>query len=278
MRLIAILLVCCWGVGLRASVLHPAEGRTREDDLEVRGGRVEGFLSWESVAALPGVQTHLAPLDWLDGEHRIEALPLEALVRALGGDPTRQTVVTDSADGYQSHFSPQVIADAKPIVVLRIGGLPPKEWPRGGLPFWPGPFFISVIPSLAPEAAADRFASHKRPFAVTRLRLMQWEDYTRGATPTVGGEQMPLVARGRALFEVSCASCHNVPGGMGGGFAQRNTLILATYAQAMPDYFNGYVRNPKASRADARMPAQPDVTDAELDGLRAYLAALHPQR
>ena len=284
MKLIPVLLAltCLSARLLHAETLTLSETRAHPTDLEVAGfpGIPEGasrFLSWDQVAALPGVRSLEDTTDWLDTPQKLEILPLEALWQALGREESSDALVADCADGYQSHFPASYLDEGKPFLILRINGLKPEDWPRGPLSFWPGPFVISVSSKLAPEAAADRHASHKRPFAVARLSAVNWATFTSGLGATAAAGAPPPVARGRDLYLLNCASCHNVDNRLGGSFAQRQTVILAVFARTMPDYFNNYVRNPTSVRPDSRMPASPFYLDSEIQSLRAFLTSLHPQ-
>lgn len=259
--------------------IHPE--RASITDLEISGfsGQPEGasgFVRWADIANLPQVQSKQDPTDWLTEPQQLKILFLADLWQALGVDSGTDTLIADCSDGYQSNFPSEYIDAAKPFLVLEVNGQQPEQWPRGSLKFWPGPYVIHVSEKLAPEYCKDQFVLHKRPYAVSKIRAVRWKTfaeplYTGGlANPT------PAVARGRELYQIGCSSCHNVNDTLGGKYAHRPTLILSVFANSLPDYFKGYVRNPKDIRPDSRMPAHPTLTAEELEGLRAFVQQLHP--
>ncbi|MBW1882535.1 MAG: cytochrome c, partial [Deltaproteobacteria bacterium] len=77
---------------------------------------------------------------------------------------------------------------------------------------------------------------------------------------------------GYALFQRSCASCHAI-NGQGGKIGPDLNVPRSIVEYRPIEEIKSYVRNPEATRYTS-MPAHPDLSDADLDALVAYLEAM----
>jgi hypothetical protein len=64
---------------------------------------------------------------------------------------------------------------------------------------------------------------------------------------------------------------------VGSELAGHPWLVLSAWAVGSPEYFDVYVRDPKAKNPHAGMPGNPGYDDATIGALRAYLQTYSPQ-
>ena len=86
------------------------------------------------------------------------------------------------------------------------------------------------------------------------------------------------------VFEERCASCHRVRGTRAKGtqgpdltlFALRTTFGSGVWPNR-PEFLAPWIKNAPGMKPGVKMPAFPDLTEEELQGLLAYLRQLGPQ-
>ncbi len=77
---------------------------------------------------------------------------------------------------------------------------------------------------------------------------------------------------GKAVFENSCKACHSIAG-EGGKLAQLGGPLDGVGAKHDAAWLRKYIQDPKAAKADAKMP-KVKLTDQELADIVAYLGTL----
>ncbi|MBC8012030.1 MAG: cytochrome c [Burkholderiales bacterium] len=251
-------------------------------DLEV-AGLLEGvpagesrWVRWADLRALPSREITVEG-EFVPGPQRVTVVFLDDLLKNLPVKAEADTVLADCTDGYASIYTREYIAHWKPFVVLEINGAGPEAWPPAGLTFNPGPYVISVSDVIAPGVAAMLDVSHKRPWGVSRLRVVREADALK---PFGEGEWAGLSAsglRGRELWVNSCFSCHKGPGEeLGGTKGGRPFAVIRAYAQFNPGYLKTYVRTPTELNPSAKMAAHPHYTDEQLGELIDFIVGRKP--
>jgi len=102
-----------------------------------------------------------------------------------------------------------------------------------------------------------------------------YKDY---AAPTPDSEQ---AARGQQLFNTQCAACHTVKGTPARGvigpdlslFGMRTTMGSGVWDNT-PENLKRWIRDSAAMKPGSKMPPFPQLSDADLEALSAYLYSL----
>jgi hypothetical protein len=282
-----ILRVTC---ALAAAALLPA-GLTGARALELRRdrgspfdlavtGRLTGlppgetrYLRWSDLRALPVVRLRLRD-EFVPGEQEVTVLYLEELWRALPRGPGADVLLATCRDGYASIYRQDFMARYRPFLVLEIDGHGPELWPPPGLKFNPGPYAISISPTVVPAVAALLDPGHKKPWGVVTLEVASFPERFHDAYSGDWGRLSLRAGQGREIWINSCASCHAGPGTIFGGSQSGQAFaVLATLAGCNAPFFRHYVRHPQELVPAAKMEGHPHYTDAQLDALIAFLTA-----
>jgi hypothetical protein len=265
-------------LGARAPQLPLYAERSSDLDLVLTGllaGADPGarrYARWADLARLPRTKLRLTG-EFVPGEQEVTVVFLSDLWAALPVLSAADTLLATCSDGYAAVYPTPFIRDYRPFLVLEINGQGPEKWPPAGLRFNPGPYVISVSPSVVPAVAELVDAGHKRPWGVTTLEIARLE--SRFGAMFGGSWAGAGVAerRGRELWIHSCASCHRGPEEVFGGTkSDRPFALLAAQARDAPDYFRRYVTDPKGVVPTAKMEAHPHYTEAQLAALTAFVA------
>lgn len=249
-----------------ALAFHSARQAPQDLPIDLGPGRGRVYVSYGALRALPQTSARVQG-ELGAGTERVQGVLLGELARALGV-PAGAGVLAPCSDGYLSVYSPAFIARYRPLLVLTIDGRPPEQWPPPGMNDNPGPYLIVVAEDLAPGVSRVRDIRHKEPWGVTGLRFVRLDEAFAALPRTP--------ALGRELWINCCASCHagpspGTPGGAKAGPAA-GFAALQALARSDPVYFRRYVRQPTALVPGARMEANPDYGEADLDALTAFLA------
>jgi mono/diheme cytochrome c family protein len=132
-----------------------------------------------------------------------------------------------------------------------------------------GPYLISS-PDFRPSF---KILSHEDepqiPWGVVRLEVQNEAVVFNAIRPRLLGSNPREVQDGYRIAQQNCFRCHN-SGDEGGTKAQRPWTVLATWAQASPEYFMAYIHDPKAKNPKAQMPGFPNYDEATLHALTKY--------
>jgi len=265
--------------GSMASSLTIHPDRTAATDLAISTPNVggdavtTGYVRWSDLAKLPSSHLTLTG-EFVPGEQEVTVVLLSDLWAALPRPSGADTLLATCTDGYAAVFRADFITQFRPFLILEINRRGPDHWPPAGLTFNPGPYVISVASQVAPAVASLVDAGHKRPWGVTALTITRYTDafavFFRA--PWTGLSARAIAGRG--LWINSCASCHQGPSrSLGGTKSNVAFEILAARAQHAPEVFHGYIRDPKAIVANAKMQPHPDYTDEQLAALQAFVTA-----
>ncbi len=244
-------------------------------DLQVSGvqGAPTAWVRWQDLRQLP-TQTITVADEFVPGPQKVTIVLLADLLAALPLRPDGNTLLASCTDGYAAVFSQDFIQRFHPFLVLEIDGRGPESWPPPGLTYNPGPYVVSVSPTLAPDLPTHPDMSHKRPWGVNHLQWVVADQALSSLSQGPWADLSPRAIAGRTLWIESCFSCHTGPGDqIGGTKSARPFEVLRALALYNEPYVRTYIRSPKALNAQAKMTPHPHYTDPELDALLAFLRA-----
>jgi mono/diheme cytochrome c family protein len=258
-----------------AVALH--DHRLSPSDLEV-GGDLTGlspgttrYVTYNTLLTLPQVTYTVKDDSNFTGPTEVSGVPLENLGRLLGASPASDLVVAICDDKYRTNYPPAYLAAHHPLLVLKINGQPPERWPKDaeGHGQDMGPYMISH-PSFTPSFKILAHEDEPQiPWGVVRFEFRN-EKTVFGAIAPRGKTASDLaVQAGYRIAQQNCFRCHN-QGTEGGEKAGHPWLVLSAWANASPEYFSAYVRNPQLKNPHAQMPGNPRYDDPTLHALTDY--------
>jgi mono/diheme cytochrome c family protein len=243
-------------------------------DLEVAGdlagvprGSVR-YLARKDLLALPQLAYTVSDDANLTAPTKISGVSLEELRIRLAASPASDMVAAVCVDRYRASYPRDYLSSHHPLLVLLIDGQPPDRWPKGlGLDM--GPYLISH-PMFTPSFKILSHSDEPQiPWGVTRLELRDQQALLAAIAPLGPRAQEAAVQAGYKIAQQNCFRCHHM-GEEGGQKSGRSWTVLATWANASPDYFAAYIRNPKSKNGKAEMPGFPAYDDATITALNAY--------
>jgi mono/diheme cytochrome c family protein len=253
-------------------------------DLEVDsepGGdrRSKQYVSREYLLRLPQVTATVTDDANFKKPTEISGVLVEELRTALRVPASADLTVAICGDQYHAHFPADYIELHQPILVLKINGKGPDEWPKDvdGHTVYLGPYLIShakFTPSFKILAHADEA---QIPWGVVRLEFRQKEKVFGAIAPRGPAASDANVRAGFRIAQQNCFRCHNA-GAEGGTKAGIPWPVLAGWATAAPEKFAAYVRNPQASNAESQMTASPQYDDATMAALIDYFKTFANRR
>ena len=251
--------------------------RHAASDLEV-GGSLEGvrsgetrFISYKQLAQLPQ-ESYTVTDDTNFGKTvKISGLALDALPALLGPKEGALMLIAICDDRYEAHYPAAYLRAHHPLLVLKVNGKEPVQWPADvdGVPM--GPYMISH----ARYQPAFRVLAHEDeaqvPWGVVRIDVRNESEVYAPIEPRGPNTNDPVVQQGYAIARQSCFRCHS-SSGEGGLKSTKRWEDLARKAVLDPKYFDAYVRDPKKVNAKSQMAASPQYDDATLNALRRYFS------
>jgi hypothetical protein len=128
-------------------VLHKT--RQSKSDLEI-GGSIKGvpkgqtrFVSYDDLLKLPQVNYVVTDDPNFGKAVEVSGVLLETLVATLSSAPGGGMVIAICDDNYDAHYPSEYMRVHQPLLVLRVNGKQPAEWPIGADGFAMGPYMIS---------------------------------------------------------------------------------------------------------------------------------------
>jgi cytochrome c2 len=133
---------------------------------------------------------------------------------------------------------------------------------------------ILVSSAVVPGADEMLDASHKKPWGVVAIEIASFAERFHDSFSGRWDALSPRAQAGRNVWINSCASCHPGPGGTFGGSKSAQAFpVLQAVATLRPDFFESYVRHPRALVPNASMPGHPRYSDTQLAALIAFVTA-----
>jgi mono/diheme cytochrome c family protein len=253
--------------------------RSSDSDLEVSGmaadiapGTVR-YISYEQLLTLP--QTTVT----VTGDENFRELPpqkltvtgiyLDVLEHSLGALPEADLLTTLCSDGYRATYPREYLKTHRPILALKIDGLPVKTWVAQTKNEDPGTYFVTHA-DFTPSFSVLSFQEiPKNPAKITRLVFGSTQQVYGAIAPHKKDASNPEVIEGFRIAEQHCFRCHNI-GSYGGTKARKSWHTLGNYAAASPSTFERYLRNPKSIDPDSAMPPNPTLDRSTAKALQAY--------
>lgn len=208
---------------------------------------------------------------YYEGEKTFLALPIaEVLKVGFAGekvDIASTHYVLRASDGYTLPMTgEQLVGDG---AYLAVADVDVAGWaPVGSQKAHPGPYYLvwKGRPSLE---------SHPRPWQLVGIEIARFEDVFPRTAPTGLPDDHPA-QRGYATFRKRCIKCHAI--NQQGGQVGPELNIPQNITEYRPEsQIRAYIRNPQTFRY-SKMPAAPDLSEAQLDELIAYLQAMKDRK
>jgi mono/diheme cytochrome c family protein len=253
--------------------------RTSPSDLEL-GGDIYGllphearnarYITREQLLALPQISYTVTNDANFNGPTEITGVALDELLKALTPNPQVALVVAICSDKYETHYSQSYMEAHHPVLVLKIDGKDPAEWPKfpeSGV--YMGPYLISS-PDFKPSFTILSHDDEPQiPWGVVRLEIRSEARAFDPIKPHGPAATTQAVQDGYRIAQQNCLRCHN-SGDTGGTKAQRPWGVLATWATASPEFFAAYIHDPTSKNPKSQMPAFPNYDAPTLDALTKY--------
>jgi mono/diheme cytochrome c family protein len=194
---------------------------------------------------------------------------LEELIERFAAHPSADLALAVCTDRYCAPYTRAYLAAHKPLLVLKIDGKSPANWPKDSDGSYMGPYLIAN-PQFAPSF---KILSHQDeaqiPWGVVRLEFRSEAEVLAAIAPQGPTANEALVQDGYRIAQQNCFRCHNLSdsGGRKSGLTWR---VLGTWAKGSPDFFAAYVRDPKTKNPNAQMPGNPGYDSETLRALTDY--------
>ncbi|MBV9888866.1 MAG: c-type cytochrome [Acidobacteria bacterium] len=255
--------------------------RTSPSDLEL-GGDLSGtppntarYITREQLLALPQVSFTVTNDPNFSGATQVSGVPLEQLIQALAANPQSDLAVAICRDKYEAHYPNAYVAAHQPVLALKINGNDPAGWPKfpeGGADL--GPYLISSADFKPSFKTLSHEDAPQIPWGVVRLEFQSEAVVFDAIRPRGANANSQEVQDGYRIAQQNCFRCHN-SGDQGGHKAQRPWTLLTMWATASPDYFTGYIHNPKSKNPKSQMEGFPNYDSATLNALTKYFQSLN---
>ena len=254
------------------SLLH----RTRQhpDDLEI-GGDLAGvskeetrFVAYNDLQTLPQETYAVSDDANFAGTVTVSGIALEKLPELLHAAPGASMVMAICDDSYNAHYPAEYFSKHHPLLVLRVNGLPPAQWPKSSDGSAMGPYMISH-PSFTPAFHVLAHADEPQvPWGVVRIDFRNEVEVYAPIVPHVLLHDAS-VHDGYTIASQNCFRCH-ASEGEGGTKSPVSWDKIAAKAATDPGFFDAYVRSPKQLNPKSQMAASTNYDAATLAALRAY--------
>jgi mono/diheme cytochrome c family protein len=255
---------------LRNARSSPLDLEVAGDLTGLPGGSVR-YLTREDLLRLPQVSYTVSDDANFSDPTKISGVSLDELRRKLAASPDSDMVAAICVDRYRASYPRDYISAHHPLLVLLINGQPPERWPRDSAAH--GADMAPYVISHARFTPSFKILSHSDepqiPWGVVRLEFRDEKALLGAIAPRGPQAQEPVVQAGYKIAQQNCFRCHNM-GDEGGQKSGRSWTVLTTWAQASPEYFSAYIRDPKSKNPKAEMPAFPTYDDATIAALNAY--------
>jgi mono/diheme cytochrome c family protein len=269
--------------GVDSAIAAHAQGSS-PFDLEIAGDlrelppRAARYLRRVDLLALPQVTYVVEDDSNFTGPTKVSGVPLDELERSLAVRPDSDLVVAICDDSYRANYPRSYIKAHHPLLVLKINGKPPSDWPKDSEThrYDMGPYMISnpkFTPNFKILAHADE---PQNPWGVVRIEFRDEKQVFGAIAPLGPHAREPAVQSGYRIAEQNCFRCHNL-GKEGGQKSGLSWHELSAIANGSPDLFGAYVRNPRAKNPQSQMPGRADYDDATIRALTEYFRTFSRQ-
>lgn len=253
--------------------------RTSPSDLELGGeiygllpheARHTGYITREQLLALPQVSFTVSNDTNFTGPTEVSGVALDELIANLTPRPQVILLAAICSDNYEAHYPQAYIEAHHPVLVLKIDGKDPAEWPKApGSKVNMGPYLISS-PDFKPSFKILSYEDEPQiPWGVERLEARTEAAVFQSIRPRMPGAASREVEDGYLIARQNCFRCHNSEL-EGGRKAQLDWTVLAALATSTPAFFQAYIHDPSAKNPGSAMPGFPNYDTATLNALTKY--------
>jgi mono/diheme cytochrome c family protein len=246
-------------------------------DLEVSGDLASlepgstRYVTREQLLAMPQSAFTVTQDANFSDPTEIKGVTLSELARQLASAPDSDLIVAICVDQYHAHYTRTYVTTHHPVLVLKINGKEPAEWPKDaeGHGADMGPFLISHPDFNSASKVPAQPEDPQIPWGVVKIEFLDEKVVFGAIAPRGPHASDPEVQQGYAIAKQNCFRCHNL-GAEGGGKAGRTWLVLSAWANSAPDAFLAYVHDPKSRNTDSQMPANPQFDALTLKAITDY--------
>ncbi len=194
---------------------------------------------------------------------------LDVLESSLGVLPGSDLMTALCSDGYRANYTREYVKRHRPILALKIDGLPVETWVAQTHNDDPGTYFITHA-DFTPSYSVLSFPElPKIPAKITRLEFGTTQQVYGAIAPHQKDASNPEVINGFRIAQQHCYRCHNM-GKYGGTKAGRSWQTLGNFAASSPSSFERYLRNPKSINPKSAMSPNPQLDESTAKALQTY--------
>ncbi len=233
-----------------------------------RAGQPERVVSSAELAAACVEATVAVEDPYYAKPKRFLAWPLRCVLEqgfgALGADFRGQDVLLRALDGYTRATEGAVLLEPGGYVAFadaerEAGGFDPIDYRRAD----PAPFYL-----IWQGAGEKDVVRYPWPYQLAEIEAVRVEDRFPRLVPPGAAPGSPE-RRGFDVFRRSCLQCHAINGD-GGRVGPELNLPRSIVEYREEPQLRAFIRDPQSFRY-TQMPANPQLADADLDALLAYL-------
>lgn len=208
---------------------------------------------------------------------QVSGVALEELARRFAASPSTDMVLAICTDRYCAPYTRSYLSAHAPILVLKVNGNSPANWPKDAGGNNMGPYLISN-PHFAPSFKILSHSDEPQiPWGVVQIEFRNESELLSAIAPRGPEAKAPLVQDGYRIAQQNCFRCHNL-GDAGGRKSGITWRVLSTWATGSPAFFAAYVRDPKAKNPEAQMEGSPEYDGETLRALIAYFRTFSEPR
>jgi mono/diheme cytochrome c family protein len=232
------------------------------------------YYSYDQLLTLPAVTVKTDHDPYTNSPAIYSGIYISDLFEAFGADASFDVIGANCSDGGKQYYDRDYVAKHRPILLLKLDGKPPSDWPSTEHGSWLGPYCI-VHESFSPAETVYGYSEEPRLApAVVSLELTGFSQSLGRFRPKESRVD-PEVAKGEKIAVGGCISCHRC-GNAGGHRAGSSWEVLTERAVASKDYFRKYVTDPHSMNPTSGMPPHPTFDDNTFKALEAYFKAMTP--
>jgi mono/diheme cytochrome c family protein len=239
----------------------------------IEAGKRHSTLSLtRMVQSLP--VTEISAFDpYYQHNKRWRALSIENALRSgFDREPTDlagEEFVLRASDGFAAYFPGKRLLEGGAYIAIADLDVPDWE-PIGARKDNPGPFYL-----VWARPDQQDLETHARPWQLASIEIVSFDSQFPHVRPEHAVEGSPA-ERGFQTFRVQCLPCHSI-NRAGGNVGPELNVPRNILEYRDTGTVRAFIKNPLSFRYTV-MPAHPNMTPDELDGLMAYFTLMKNQK